>query len=390
MFKIKTYNAISSKGLNRFEREHYEVSSESSVPDAYVLRSHKLHGEEIPSSLKAVARAGAGVNNVPVDDYTQAGVVVFNTPGANANAVKELVLAGLLLSSRDIFGGMQYSQSLNEMSSAAEMATLLEKEKKRFAGNELYGRTLGVVGLGAIGSMVAEMALALGMNVVGFDPALSVEAAWRLPSQVERMENLQALLSRSDYITIHVPAIEPTRHMINSESIQSVKKGAVLLNFAREAIVDADAVVGSLDSEQLGMYVCDFPEPCLLGRKDVMAMPHIGASTAEAEENCAMMAADQVKDYLENGNIKNSVNFPAINLSRADGYRITFVNENVSGVLGNVLSVFTNNDINVLDMLNKSRGDIAYNIVDVEQMPTDEILAAIAEVEHVIGVRVLG
>ncbi len=390
MFKIKTYNAISSKGLNRFDRDHYEVSSESSAPDAYVLRSHKLHGEQIPSSLKAVARAGAGVNNVPVEDYTKAGVVVFNTPGANANAVKELVLAGLLLSSRDIFGGMQYSQSLIDMTSASEMAALLEKEKKRFAGNELYGRTLGVVGLGAIGSMVAEMALALGMNVVGFDPALSVEAAWRLPSQVERMENLQSLLSRADYITIHVPAIEPTRHMINSESIQSVKKGAVLLNFAREAIVDAEAVVASLDAEQLGMYVCDFPEPCLLGRSDVMAMPHIGASTAEAEENCAMMAADQVKDYLENGNIKNSVNFPAINLSRAEGFRITFVNENVSGVLGNVLSVFTDNNINVLDMMNKSRGDIAYSILDVEQMPSDDVLATIAEVEHVIGLRVLG
>ncbi len=390
MFKIKTYNAISSKGLNRFERERYEVSSESSTPDAYVLRSHKLHGEVIPQTLRAVARAGAGVNNVPVDDYTKAGVVVFNTPGANANAVKELVLAGLLLSSRDIVGGMEYSQSLNHMTDAAEMGALLEKEKKRFAGNELYGRTLGVVGLGAIGSMVAEMALALGMNVVGFDPALSVEAAWRLPSQVERMENLQSLLSHSDFITLHVPAIEPTRHMINGEALQSVKPGAVLLNFARDAIVDAQAVVSSLDAKQLGMYVCDFPEPCLLNRDDVLAMPHIGASTAEAEENCAVMAADQVKDYLENGNIKNSVNFPAISLSRADGYRITFVNDNVSGVLGNVLSVFTENDINVIDMMNKSRGDIAYNIIDIEQQPSEQLLTAIGAVEHVISVRALG
>ncbi len=390
MFKIKTYNAISSKGLNRFERERYEVSSESSTPDAYVLRSHKLHGEAIPQTLRAVARAGAGVNNVPVDDYTKAGVVVFNTPGANANAVKELVLAGLLLSSRDIVGGMHYSQSLNHMTDAAEMGALLEKEKKRFAGNELYGRTLGVVGLGAIGSMVAEMALALGMNVVGFDPALSVEAAWRLPSQVERMENLQSLLSHSDFVTLHVPAIEPTRHMINSEALQSVKPGAILLNFARDAIVDAQAVVDSLDAKQLGMYVCDFPEPCLLDRSNVLAMPHIGASTAEAEENCAVMAADQVKDYLENGNIKNSVNFPAINLSRAEGYRITFVNDNVSGVLGNVLSVFTDNDINVIDMMNKSRGDIAYNIIDIEQQPSEQLLAAITEVEHVISVRALG
>lgn len=389
MFKIKTYNAISSKGLDRFSREKYEVASEISTPDAYLLRSHKLHGEAIPETLKAVARAGAGVNNIPVDDYTKAGVVVFNTPGANANAVKELVMAGLLLSSRDISGGMNYVQSLTDMTDANEMGKLLEKEKKRFAGNELYGRTLGVVGLGAIGSMVAEMALSMGMNVLGFDPALSVEAAWRLPSQVERMENLQSLLGRADFVSLHVPAIEPTRHMINSESLQSVKQGAVLLNFARDAIVDAEAVVGSLDAGQLGMYVCDFPEPCLLNRKDVLAMPHIGASTAEAEENCAIMAADQVKDYLENGNIKNSVNFPIINLPRADGVRITFCNDNVSGVLGHVLSVFTENDINVLDMMNKSRGDIAYNIIDVEQQPSDEVINAIKEVEHVIGVRVI-
>lgn len=389
MFKIKTYNAISSKGLDRFSREKYEVASEISTPDAYLLRSHKLHGDAIPETLKAVARAGAGVNNIPVDDYTKAGVVVFNTPGANANAVKELVMAGLLLSSRDISGGMNYVQSLTDMTDADEMGKLLEKEKKRFAGNELYGRTLGVVGLGAIGSMVAEMALSMGMNVLGFDPALSVEAAWRLPSQVERMENLQSLLGRADFVSLHVPAIEPTRHMINSESLQSVKQGAVLLNFARDAIVDAEAVVGSLDAGQLGMYVCDFPEPCLLNRKNVLAMPHIGASTAEAEENCAIMAADQVKDYLENGNIKNSVNFPIINLPRAEGVRITFCNDNVSGVLGHVLSVFTENDINVLDMMNKSRGDIAYNIIDVEQQPSDEVINAIREVEHVIGVRVI-
>lgn len=389
MFKVKTYNAISSKGLNRFERDLYEVASEISTPDAYVLRSHKLHGEEIPSTLKAVARAGAGVNNIPVDDYTKAGVVVFNTPGANANAVKELVLAALLLSSRDIVGGMNYVQSLTDMDDAGEMGKLLEKEKKRFAGGELSGRTLGVVGLGAIGSMVAEMALSMGMNVMGFDPALSVEAAWRLPSQVEKMDNLQSLLSRSDFITLHVPAIAPTKHMINAEALQSVKKGAVLINFARESIVDAQAVVGSLDSDQLRMYVCDFPEPCLLSRADVIAMPHIGASTEEAEENCAVMAADQVKDFLANGNIKNSVNFPIINLPRAEGVRITFANDNVAGVLGHVLSVFTENDVNVLDMMNKSRGDVAYNILDVEKKPSADVIAAIEGVEHVINVRVI-
>lgn len=389
MFKIKTYNQISNKGLDRLERESYQVSSDTPAPDAYILRSHKLHDEAIPASLKAVARAGAGYNNVPVAAYSKAGVVVFNTPGANANAVKELVLAGLLLSSRDIVGGMAYAQGLREMDDAAAMGKLMEKEKKRFAGNELYGRTLGVVGLGAIGSMVADMALSLGMNVVGFDPALSVEAAWRLPSQVERMENLPALMGKADFVTMHVPAIEPTHHMINREVLRAAKKGLVLLNFARESIVDAEAVVASLDAGEMAMYVCDFPEPCLLNRADVLAMPHIGASTAEAEENCAVMAAEQIKDYLQNGNIKNSVNFPAISLSRAEGCRITFCNDNVSGVLGHVLSVFSDNEINVLDMLNKSRGDMAYNIVDVASRPDDAIIAAIAAVEHVIAVRVI-
>jgi len=389
MFKVKTYNAISSKGLDRFDHDHYEVASEISTPDAYVLRSHKLHDEEIPETLKAVARAGAGVNNVPVEAYSKAGVVVFNTPGANANAVKELVLAGLLLSARDITGGMSYSQSLVDMTDAGEMGKLLEKEKKRFAGNELYGRSLGIIGLGAIGSMVAEIALALGMKVLGFDPALSVDAAWRLPSEVERMENIQSLLSRSDYVTLHVPAIAPTKHMINAEVLKSAKKGLVLLNFARESIVDAEAVVASLDEKHLGMYVCDFPEPCLLNRSDVLAMPHIGASTAEAEENCAVMAAEQLKDFLQNGNIKNSVNFPHIYMPRNGGCRITFANENVAGVLGNVLSVFTENDINVLDMVNKSRGDLAYNIIDVETVPNESVLSVIDAIEHVISVRVL-
>ncbi|MGH1469561.1 MAG: phosphoglycerate dehydrogenase [Cellvibrionaceae bacterium] len=389
MFKIKTYNAISVKGLDRFSREKYEVASEVGHPDGYILRSHKLHGEEIPSTVKAIARAGAGVNNIPVDDYTKQGVVVFNTPGANANAVKELVLAGLLLSSRGIVSGMNFVSTLGDMKDAGEMSKLLEAEKKRFAGSELAGKKLGVVGLGAIGSMVAEMGLALGMDVAGYDPALSVEAAWRLPSQVIRKENLQALLSHADYITLHVPAIEPTKNMINAEALKSVKKGAVLLNFARDAIVDSKAIVDSLDAGQLGQYICDFPEPCLIGRTDVTAMPHIGASTAEAEENCAVMAANQLMDYLENGNIVNSVNFPAVQMSRTTGCRITFVNENVSGVLGNVLTVLAAQNLNVVDMMNKSRGDIAYNIVDLEQTPSDDAIKAIEKVEHVKGIRVL-
>lgn len=391
MFKIKTYNAISVKGLNRFPRENYEVASDIGQPDAYILRSHKLHGEALPESVKAVARAGAGTNNVPVDEYTKKGVVVFNSPGANANAVKELVLAGMLLGSRGILPGMEYVSTLTHMTDAEEMSKLLEKEKSNFAGFELQGKTLGIVGLGAIGSLIADAALALGMNVVGFDPALSVEAAWRLPSQVGRMENLQSLLARSDYITLHVPAIPATKNLINADTLKVTKKGATLLNFAREAIVDAHAVVESLDAGHLGKYICDFPEPILLNRKDVYAMPHIGASTEEAEENCAIMAADQLVDYLENGNIKNSVNFPAVSMDRspAIGSRITFSNENVSGVLGHVLSVLADHKVNVVDMVNKSRGDVAYNIIDVEQVPSTAVVDALTKVEHVIAVRVI-
>ncbi|EIK43855.1 D-isomer specific 2-hydroxyacid dehydrogenase [Cellvibrio sp. BR] len=391
MFKIKTYNAISVKGLNRFPRENYEVASDIGHPDAYILRSHKLQGEPLPESVKAVARAGAGTNNVPVEEYTKKGVVVFNSPGANANAVKELVLAGMLLGSRGILPGMEYVSTLTHMTDADEMSKLLEKEKSNFAGFELAGKTLGIVGLGAIGSLIADAALALGMNVVGFDPALSVEAAWRLPSQVGRMENLQSLLARSDYITLHVPAIPQTKHLINADTLKVTKKGATLLNFAREAIVDAHAVVESLDAGHLGKYICDFPEPILLNRKDVYAMPHIGASTEEAEENCAIMAADQLVDYLENGNIKNSVNFPAVSMDRNPGIgaRITFSNQNVSGVLGHVLSVLADHKVNVVDMVNKSRGDVAYNIIDVEAAPSAAVIDALAKVEHVIAVRVI-
>ncbi|MGB3622130.1 MAG: phosphoglycerate dehydrogenase [Ketobacter sp.] len=391
MFKVKTYNQISVKGLERFPRADYEVGSNINHPDGILLRSHKLHNEALAETVLCVARAGAGVNNIPLEQYTQRGVVVFNTPGANANAVKELVLAGLLLGSRGVLTGIEYVQSLNHLKDAAEMSKLLEAEKKRFAGNELYGSTLGVVGLGAIGSMVAEMALALGMKVVGYDPALSVDAAWRLPNRVERMENLHSLLSRADYITLHVPALDATKDMINHDTLQSVKPGARLLNFARDAIVHTAAIVDSLESEQgLGMYICDFPEPRLMGRNDVVAMPHIGASTAEAEENCAVMAADQLMEFLQHGNIKNSVNFPAVNMPRAEGCcRITFTNDNVSGVLGNVLSIFTENNVNVIDMMNKSRGNVAYNILDVESMPNDTIIDRLRRVEHVISVRVL-
>lgn len=390
MYKVKTYNHISVKGLERFPRQSYEVGSDMAHPDAYLLRSQKLHGEPVPQSLLAVARAGAGVNNVPVIDYGKQGVVVFNTPGANANAVKELVMAGMLLATRGILAGIDYVQSLTGMADAAEMSQLLEKEKARFAGGEIKGKTLGIVGLGAIGSMVADMALALGMKVVGFDPALSIDAAWRLSNEVMRMENLPALLARSDYISLHVPAMDATRHMINADTLAGVRPGAVLLNFSRETIVDPAAVLHSLDSGKLGRYVCDFPEPAMLGHAGVIAMPHIGASTEESEDNCAVMAADQLIDYLENGSITNSVNFPSVSMGRTPGTtRITFANNNVSGVLGHVLSVLADNKVNVIDMMNKSRGELAYNIIDVETQPGEAVITAIQAVEHVIRVRVI-
>ncbi len=389
MFKIRTYNQIAVKGLERFSREKYEVASEISHPDAFVLRSQKLHDETFPDTLKAIARAGAGVNNVPVERCTEQGIVVFNTPGANANAVKELVLTGLLLSSRGITSGINFVQTLGDMKDEAELARFLEKEKKHFKGSEIAGKTLGVVGLGAIGSLVANMGLALDMNVVGYDPAISVEGAWRLSSRVEKMENLSSLLAKSDFVTLHVPAIDATRHLINSESLRAARPGLVLLNFAREEIADADAVVQALEAGRLGRYVTDFPVPALIGRDDVIAMPHIGASTSEAEENCAVMAADQLKDFLENGNILNSVNFPPLSMDRAAGSRITFSNHNVAGVLGNVLSVLAEREVNVADMLNKSRQNIAYNILDVEGSVDEDLAQAISAVEHVVRVRIV-
>jgi D-3-phosphoglycerate dehydrogenase / 2-oxoglutarate reductase len=390
MYKVRTYNAISVKGLERFPRQSYEVGSDISQPDAFLLRSQKLQGVEVPKSLLAAARAGAGVNNVPIAEYSKLGVVVFNTPGANANAVKELVMAGMLLATRGILPGMAYVNTLTAITDAAEMSAHLEKEKARFAGGEIKGKTLGIVGLGAIGSMVADMALAMGMKVVGFDPALSIDAAWRLSSEVSRMENLQALLARSDYISLHVPAMDATKHLINDAALALTKPGAVLLNFARETIVDSVAVKRSLDAGKLGKYVCDFPEPDLLNHPQVIATPHIGASTEESEENCAVMAANQLMDYLENGNIVNSVNFPAVAMGRVAGTtRITFSNDNVSGVLGHVLSVLADKKVNVIDMMNKSRGELAFNIIDVESKPADDVIAAIAAVEHVIRVRVI-
>jgi D-3-phosphoglycerate dehydrogenase len=389
MHQVRTYNSLSDKGLSRFSADKYVVSEDCAAPEAFMLRSQKLHTEVVPDSLLAVARAGAGVNNIPVANYTEQGIVVFNTPGANANAVKELIVAGLLLGSRDIYGGMTYVQELGHIDDSAEMGKLLEKEKKRFAGTEIVGKTLGVVGLGAIGSIIANLALDLGMNVIGYDPAISVEAAWQLSSQVERMESLEKLLASADFVTLHVPAIPATKHLINTKTLSGMKATAKILNFAREEIVSTDDMVNALDKGVISGYISDFPAPALLGRKDVILMPHIGASTEEAEENCAVMAADQLKDFLENGNIYNSVNYPPTKMSRNGGSRMTFTNSNVPKVLGQVLSVLADANLNVVDMVNKSRGEIAYNIIDIEGNIDEAVIGKVASVDGVMRVRLI-
>ena len=389
MHKIRTINNISEKGLSRFPADDYELGDAIADPEAILVRSQQLTDADAVPSLRAVGRAGAGVNNIPVAEYTDKGIVVFNTPGANANAVKELVMLGLLLSCRGIIPGIEYVNTLGEHSDKAELNKLVESSKKQYKGRELKGKTLGVLGLGAIGSMVADMALQMEMNVVGYDPALSVEAAWRLSSKVEKMENLQMLFSRSDIISLHVPALDATRGMINSEALSQFKDGAVLLNFAREEIVDKEAISEALDSGKISQYISDFPTPGLIGKPGVISTPHLGASTEEAEENCAIMVADQVRDFLENGNIKNSVNFPALSLERTAGcYRIAMANKNVPRILSSVLSILADRNINVVDMLNKSREDVAYNLIDIQAEPSVELLEEVLAIDGVINVRV--
>tara|TARA_B110000444_G_C18810666_1_gene582414 strand:- start:92 stop:1264 length:1173 start_codon:yes stop_codon:yes gene_type:complete len=389
VYKVLTLNQLSVRGLGRLPREHYEIASKFSHPDAILLRSYKLAPENIPASVLAIGRAGAGVNNIPVSSCTDRGIPVFNSPGANANAVKELVATALLLGSRGIVEGINYVHTLADMSDNAELNNLLETQKKQFKGNELIGKTLGVVGLGAIGSMVADMALTMGMKVCGYDPALSVEAAWRLSSRVKKVDSLAPLFAQSDYITLHLPVLDSTRGLVNEELLKSIKPGSCLLNFARQEIVDTKAVIGALNNKQLRKYIADFPKAGLIGRNDVILMPHIGASTEEAEENCAIMAAEQLRDFLENGNIKNSVNFPTLNLERNSGVRLAIANQNVPKILGNLLSILADENINIIDMLNKSRDDIAYNLIDVEHVPNNTVLNRMLEIAGIINVRII-
>jgi len=387
MYKIKTFNNIAVRGLERFSRERYEVGSEIADPHAMLLRSHKLAASDLSVSLRAIARAGAGVNNVPVDACTEQGVVVFNTPGANANSVKELVLAALLISSRDVVGGIDFVASLGSVSDETELNRLVEAEKKRFKGRELYGKSLGVVGLGAIGSLVARAALDLGMDVLGYDPAISVDAAWRLPSEVQRMENLPSLFARADYVTLHVPLLPETEGMINEESLRLFRPGSVLLNFARQPVVDSVALRTALDDGRIASYIADFPVPGLTDHPSVRLTPHLGASTEEAEENCAVMAADQLVSFLETGNIRNSVNFPSVNLEPNGGYRLAVTNRNVPGMLGQMTAVLAERNINVIDMHNKSRGDVAYNLIDVSDEPEQALIDDICAIDSVMNVR---
>lgn len=385
MFKILTLNNISVRGLERLPRDKYEIASEIQHPDAVLLRSFKMHDMEIPSSLKAVGRAGAGVNNIPVDKMSKLGIPVFNAPGANANAVKELVIAGMLLASRNICQAWDFSKNLQ--GSDEEISKAVEAGKKNFGGFELPGRTLGVVGLGAIGRLVANSAASLGMKVIGYDPGITVEGAWKLSSDVEKAKGIDDLLSKVDYLTFHVPLVDATRNMINAERLRLMKKNAVILNFARAGIVDDEAVSEAIKEDKIYAYVCDFPTNLLKNHERVITLPHLGASTAEAEDNCAIMVAEQVRDYLEKGNIVNSVNFPEVVMPHTDGCRIGIVNTNVPNMVGQISTAMADAGLNIIDMLNKSKGDLAYTLTDVNQPVPENVLKEIAKIEGVLAVR---
>ena len=388
--KIKTFNAIAEKGLNILQEKKFEVSDGLSDPDAIILRSHKLKKEDFGNNLKAIARAGAGVNNIPVEECSELGIPVFNTPGANANAVKEIVLAALLMSSRGLFQGANFVNSIEE-SNQEELKPLIESGKKSFKGRELTGGTLGVVGMGAIGSKVADMGVMLGMNVIGYDPAITVEAAWKLPNKVERKESIEDVFKEADYISLHVPANDKTKGLINSDLLKNAKNGLRLINFARDEIVVSKDIIESLDKNILSKYITDFADLDLISRaktaNDVIILPHIGASTSQAEENCSVMAAEQLDDFLNNGNIKNSVNFPELIEPRPSEFRITLSNKNHPGMIGKITTVLADNKLNIIDMVNKSRGDIAYNVIDLETKPPEKVLVELSSLDDVISVR---
>ena len=388
MLKIQTLNVIDSEGLSLFPLSKYEIASELPNPDAIILRSFKMHDLELPSSLKAVARAGAGVNNIPVEKCTEKGIVVFNTPGANANGVKELVIAGLMLASRDIIDGANWAKTL--IGNGDQVPALIEKGKKDFAGQEIQGKTLAVIGLGAIGVLVANAAKALGMNVVGYDPYISVQHALKLSREVTWMEGIQPLLSKADYVTINIPLTPETKGYINREKFKMMKDDVRILNFARGGLVDINDLKEAIDSGKVARYITDFPDEEMLQMKSVISIPHLGASTKESETNCAIMAVKQVKDFLENGNIVNSVNFPDANMERNGGCRLLIANKNIPAMVSQISKILGDAGLNIDNMLNRKHEDIAYNIIDVAQKNVDNnIVDKLKAIEGIFMVRII-
>ncbi|HEX5650548.1 MAG TPA: phosphoglycerate dehydrogenase [Steroidobacteraceae bacterium] len=387
MFKILTLNNISVRGLERLPRDHYEVASEIGHPDAILVRSADMHAMELPDSVLAVARAGAGTNNVPVAKLSQRGIPVFNAPGANANAVKELVLAGMFLAARNVCQAWAYVRSLEGDDHALEAA--VEQGKKKFVGHELPGRTLGVVGLGAIGVEVANAALGLQMKVLGYDPQITVQRAWQLSSGVEQAVSLDDLFARCDFVTVHVPLTDHTRGLVNASRIKLMRRGGVVLNFARAQIVDERAILDGLDSGHLSAYICDFPTNAVRSHPRVVALPHLGASTGEAEENCAIMVADTLRDFLENGNVRHSVNFPEAVLPRAGECRLAIANANVPNMVGQISTALAEASLNIADLLNKSRGELAYTLIDIDAPVPASVLAKVRAIHGVLSARVV-
>ena len=387
MYKILTLNNISSLGLARLPADTFQVSAEMREPDGILLRSFKMHDMEIPKSLKAVGRAGAGVNNIPVDKLSKLGIPVFNAPGANSNAVKELVIAGMLLAARHIGPAWQFSQGLS--GTDTEISKAVEAGKKNFAGFELPGRTLGVVGLGAIGRLVANAALSLGMKVIGFDPGITVEGAWALSADVKKANSVEELLRQVDFVTFHVPLMDATRNLINAERLKLMKDGVVIINFAREGIIDDAAVSAAIKAGKVYGYVCDFPSNLLKNHEHVMTLPHLGASTAEAEDNCAIMVAEQVRDFLENGNIRNAVNFPEVVVPRESVHRLIVANANVPNMLGQISETLGEAKLNIHDMVNRSRGELAYTLVDLDSPATQAVRQKIAAIPGVLMTRIV-
>ena len=386
-FQVLTLNKISAAGLKRLPAERYVTGNDIAKPDAVLVRSHNMLEMEIPAGVLAIARAGAGTNNVPVKKMSARGVPVFNAPGANANAVKELVITGMLLASRNIVPALRFTAGVQ--GDDAALHKQVEDGKKEFAGTELSGRTLGIVGLGAIGRLVANAAIGLGMKVIGFDPEITVEAAWSLSSQVRKAHSLEDLLKHSDFVTLHVPLLDATRNLIDDKRVAGMKAGSVLLNFSRDAIVNEEAVLAGLAAQHLHYYVCDFPSNHTIGHARIIALPHLGASTAEAEENCAVMVAEQLRDYLEHGNISNSVNFPNVAMPRESAARLAVANANVPNMLGQISSALAAAGINIHNMMNKSRGDMAYTLVDIDSPAPDKLIAQIAAIPGVLKVRAL-